>query len=501
MSGEAQPVPHRALITASAMMAMLMQTLDSTIANVALPFMQGSMAASRDEVTWVLTSYVIAAAIMTAPVGWMAVRFGRKRLFIGCIVGFTVASMLCGAAQTLEQLIAFRLLQGMCGAALAPLSQVTMLDIYPFSRRAQAMAIFSMGITMGPIMGPTLGGYLTDLYSWRWVFYVNLPFGILAVIGLALFMPDVPAKPELRFSWYGFAMLALGAAALQMMLDRGQELDWFASREIWIEAATAGLAFYLFLVHMFVAEKPFLSVALFKDRNFASGMVMVFCISSVMMSTAALLAPYLQNLAGYPVYTAGIAMSPRGFGMIGSMFLASRLGMRVDQRKIMAVGLLVLGGAMYEMSTWTPSVTQNEMMLSLIVQGFAIGLVFNPMSVMAYTSLSPVLRGEGTAMQSLARNIGAAIGISITSASLTRGIQTTHADIAAGITPFGRVLQAGDYASRVLDPFTRHGAALLNEMIDHQAQIIAFSNDFRMMTLTVVPPMILLLLMRRHQRA
>ncbi len=230
-------------------------------------------------------------------------------------------------------------------------------------------------------------------------------------------------------------------------------------------------------------------------------MIMVFCISSVMMSTAALLAPYLQNLAGYPVYTAGIAMSPRGFGMIGSMFLASRLGMRVDQRKIMAVGLLVLGGAMYEMSTWTPDVTQNEMMLSLVVQGFAIGLVFNPMSVMAYTSLSPVLRGEGTAMQSLARNIGAAIGISITSATLTRGIQSTHADIAAGITPFDRALQAGDYAGRVLDPFTRHGAAVLDEMINHQAQIIAFSNDFRMMTLTIVPPMLLLFLMRRHQRA
>ena len=483
------------------MVAMLMQSLDSTIANVALPYMQGSMAASRDEVTWVLTSYVIAAAIMTAPVGWMAVRFGRKKLFIGCIVGFTIASMACGAAQTLEQLVAFRLLQGMCGAAIAPLSQATMLDIYPFTLRAQAMAIFSMGITMGPIMGPTLGGYLTDLYSWRWVFYVNLPFGILAITGLAIFMPSVPAKPELRFSWYGFAMLALGAGSMQMMLDRGQELDWFASREIWVEAVLAGLGFYLFLVHMFMAEKPFLSVGLFRDRNFAAGMVMVFCISSVMMSTAALLAPYLQNLAGYPVTAAGIAMAPRGFGMIGSMFLASRLGMRVDQRKIMAVGLLVLGWELYGMSTWTPDVTQTEMMLSLVVQGFAIGLVFNPMSVMAYTTLSATMRGEGTAMQSLARNIGAAIGISVTSTTLTRGIQTTHADIAAGITPFDRALQAGDAAGRVLDPFSRHGAALLDEMINHQAQIIAYNNDFRMMTLTIVPPLLLLFLMRRHARA
>src|ERR1700758_2926748 len=197
-------VPYRGLITASAMLAMFMQTLDSTIANVALPYMQGSMSASSDEITWVLTSYVIAAAIMTAPVGWMAVRFGRKKLFITCVAGFTIASMMCGAAQSLEQLVAFRLLQGMCGAAIAPLSQATMLDIYPFSRRAQAMAIFSMGVTMGPIMGPTLGGYLTDAYSWRWVFSVTLPFGILAVTGLALFMPSAPARPHLRFSWYGF---------------------------------------------------------------------------------------------------------------------------------------------------------------------------------------------------------------------------------------------------------------------------------------------------------
>ncbi len=493
-------VPYRGLITASAMLAMFMQTLDSTIANVALPYMQGSMSASADEITWVLTSYVIAAAIMTAPVGWMAVRFGRKRLFIISIAGFTVASMMCGAAQSLQQLVGFRLLQGMFGAALAPLSQATMLDIYPFSRRAQAMAIFSMGVTMGPIMGPTLGGYLTDAYSWHWVFYVNLPFGILAITGLALFMPSAPARPHLKFSWYGFAMLALGAGALQMMLDRGQELDWFSSREIIVEATLAGLGFYLFVVHMFTADKPFLSPGLFRDRNFSAGMVMVFFISSVMLATSALLAPYLQNLAGYPVYTAGWAMAPRGLGTIASMWLASRLGMRFDQRKIMAVGLLILGWALYIMSTWTPDVTEQQMWVVMIVQGFSIGLVFNPMTVMAYTTLSTQLRGEGTALQSLARNIGSAIGISVTSFTLTRSTQAMHADIAAGITPFDRVLQGGDALSHMLDPATRHGAAMLNQMITQQAQIVAYNNDFRLMTLTILPPLALLFLMRRHAR-
>jgi DHA2 family multidrug resistance protein len=493
-------VANRGLITASAMLAMLMQTLDSTIANVALPYMQGSMSASTDEVTWVLTSYVIAAAIMTAPVGWMARRFGRKKLFIGALVGFTVTSMLCGAAQTLDQLVGFRLLQGMCGAAIAPLSQATMLDIYPFSKRAQAMALFSMGVTLGPIMGPTLGGWLTDAYSWRFVFYVNLPFGILAILGLMIFMKETPSQNSLRFSWYGFGVLALGCGALQLLLDRGQELDWFTSREIIIEAVISGLGFYLFIVHMFTANKPFLTAALFKDRNFCSGMVMVFCVSSVMLSSSALLAPYLQNLAGYPVYTAGWAMAPRGLGTIMSMFLASRLGMRVDQRKIMACGLLVLGWALYQMSTWTPDVTQDQMMLTMVLQGFSIGLVFNPMSVMAYTTLSPQLRGEGTALQSLARNIGSAIGISVTSFTLTRGVQTTHAEIAAGITPFNRVLQMGDYVSRTLSPVTRHGAAMLDDIINQQARIIAYNNDFRLMILTIVPPMVLLMFMRRHTR-
>jgi MFS transporter, DHA2 family, multidrug resistance protein len=493
-------VPHRGLITASAMIAMLMQTLDSTIANVALPYMQGTMSASADEITWVLTSYVIAAAIMTAPVGWMAQRFGRKKLFITCVAGFTVASMMCGAAQSLEQLVVFRLLQGMCGAAIAPLSQATMLDIYPFSRRAQAMAIFSMGVTMGPIMGPTLGGYLTDLYSWRWVFYVNLPFGIIAITGLALFMPSAPARPHLKFSWYGFGVLALGVGALQMMLDRGQELDWFSSREIIVEAVLAGLGFYLFFVHMFTADKPFLASGLFKDRNFASAIVMVFCVSSVMLATSALLAPYLQNLAGYPVYTAGWVMAPRGIGIIASMFLAARMGMRVDQRKIMAFGLISLGWVLYTMSTWTPDVTAEAMIFTMIIQGFSVGLVFNPMTVMAYTTLSPSLRGEATSVQSLARNIGSAIGISVTSFSLTRGVQTTHADIAAGITPFDRVLQGNDAVSHMLNPSTQHGMALLDQMVNHQAQIIAYNNDFRLMMLTIIPPLLLLFLMRKHAR-
>src|SRR5579871_955475 len=500
MSGTTQQVPHRALITLRVMSGNLMQSLDASIANVSLPYMQGSLSTSADEITWVLTSYVIAAAIMTAPVGWMAVRFGRKNLHIACMSGFVIASMLCGMADTLQQMVAFRFLQGMCGAALVPLSQATMLDIYPFERRAQAMAIFGMGVMVGPITGPTLGGYLTEVYNWRYVFYVNLPFGILAVTGLLIFLPKALPRPELRFDWTGFTALAMGVGALQLLLDRGETLDWFSSREIIIEAVLASLGLYLFIVHMFTAERPFLPPGLFLDRNFVCGVSMVFCTATVMLASSALMAPYLESLAGYPVETAGLSMAPRGIGTIIGMQLASRLANVFDHRKLMAVGLLTLGFALNSMSYWTPDVSRGQMIATFVLQGFGIGFVFNPMTVMAFTTLPPALRGYATSLQSLCRNIGQAVGVSVTSLMLVRNAQISHAGIAAGITPFDRVLQAGDNASHMLDPASRHGAAVLDQMINHQAQIIAFNNDFRMMTFVVVPPLLLLLVMRRHEQ-
>ena len=264
-------MPHRLIITLCTVGATLMQALDQTIANVALPYMQGSLSASFDEITWVLTSYITAAAIMTAPVGWMASRFGRKYLFIACLIGFTVTSMLCGAAQSLDEMVLFRLLQGMFGAALVPLSQATMLDIYPVEQRGNAMAIWGVGVMIGPILGPTLGGYLTEMYNWRFVFYINLPFGILATLGLIFFMPRAEPRSSMRFDWTGFAVLSLGIGGIQMMLDRGQDQDWFTSREIIIEAVLGGLGIYLFVVHMLTARRPFIPPALFKDRNFATG--------------------------------------------------------------------------------------------------------------------------------------------------------------------------------------------------------------------------------------
>src|SRR6202023_1603600 len=222
-----EQVPHRLLITLCTVGATLMQALDQTIANVALPYMQGSLSATYDEITWVLTSYITAAAIMTAPVGWLAGRFGRKPLFIGCILGFTIASMMCGAAQSLAQIVAFRLLQGMFSAALVPLSQATLLDIYPPERRGFAMAIWGVGVMLGPIMGPTVGGWLTETYSWRWVFYITLPFGLLAAAGLMIFLPGGGEQGRLRLDWLGFSVLTIGIGSLQFMLGRGPDQDWF----------------------------------------------------------------------------------------------------------------------------------------------------------------------------------------------------------------------------------------------------------------------------------
>src|SRR6218665_303036 len=271
------------------MAGVLMQALDTTIANVALPYMEGSLSASRDQITWVLTSYIIAAAIMTAPVGWMAARFGKKNLIITCIGGFTIASMLCGAAQNLEQMVVFRIIQGVFGAALGPLSQAVMLDMYPPEKRGRVMAIWGMGVMLGPILGPTLGGILTDAYNWRWVFYINVPFGIAACIALWVFFKDTARDSTLRFDWFGFGALSIGLAALQLMLDRGTTKDWFSSTEIVIEAMIPAAALYLFLVHLRTPKNSFIPRSIFRDRNFLSGLVLMFVMGFLLLASSALL--------------------------------------------------------------------------------------------------------------------------------------------------------------------------------------------------------------------
>ena len=490
-------VPHRLLITLCTVGATLMQALDQTIANVALPYMQGSLSATYDEITWVLTSYITAAAIMTAPVGWLAARFGRKYLFITCLIGFTATSMMCGAAQSLPQMVAFRILQGIFGAALVPLSQSTMMDIYPMEQRGQAMAIWGMGVMVGPILGPTLGGYLTEMYNWRYVFYINLPFGILATLGLLFFMPRSHPNFNLKFDWIGFGVLSLGIGGLQMMLDRGQDQDWFGSSEVIAELVLGLLGVYLFVVHMFTGKRPFIPPAIFRDRNFSAGVVMMFAAGTILVSSSSLMAPWLQNLANYPVETAGLVMAPRGIGTMSAMLIGGRLASKIDARKLMAGGILALVWSIWEMTTWTPDVSELRIALTITVQGAGLGFLFIPLQVLAFATLAPQYRTDGASLFSLFRNIGAAIGVSVTSSMLAHNTQVLHATIGAAVTPFNRALQDGGAVQRMWDPATQHGAALLDHVVNQQAQITAYVDDYKMMIFTTLPSLLLLLLMRK----
>jgi DHA2 family multidrug resistance protein len=455
--------------------------------------MQGSLSASSDQITWVLTSYITAAAIMTAPVGWISARFGLKRLFLISMVGFTVASMLCGIAETLPEMVMFRLLQGLFGAALVPLSQSTMLNIYPPERRGSAMAIWGMGVMVGPILGPTLGGYLTELYNWRWVFFVNLPFGILATAGMAVFLPNTESRAGMRFDWLGFGVFAMGIAGLQLMLDRGETQDWFGSTEIIIEAVMAALGFYLFIVHMLTAEKPFITPSVFKDRNLSASLLLMFAVGMVLLAVSALLAPWLQGLGGYPVETAGIVMAPRGVGTMAAMMIAGRLSNKVDARLLMAFGIVLLSWSLYLMTAWTPEVSEWTMVFNTMLQGAGLGFVFIPLQVIAFATLDSALRTEGTALLSLVRNVGSAIGISVTGALVTRNEQVEHSVLSGFVTPLNRAFQG---AASALSPVTAHGAQMLDAIVSRQAEIIAYNNDWKLMMLMALPMLPLLLLMR-----
>jgi DHA2 family multidrug resistance protein len=361
------------MVTICAMTATIMQALDTTIANVALPYMQGSLSASQDQINWVLTSYICAAAIMTAPVGWIANRFGRKRIFIICSGGFTIASVMCGVAQDINQMVLFRLLQGVFGAALVPLSQAVMLDSYALHERAKAMAIWGMGVMMGPIMGPSLGAWLTETYSWHWVFFVNIPFGIFTVAGLMIFMDETKKNFELRFDWFGFLALSVGIGSLQVALDRGEQLGWLGSNEIICEFIVAAVGFYYFFAHSFTTSKPFIQFAIFKDRNFVSGCVFMAVMGLVLYSTVALSSPYLQNVIGYPIITAGLLLATRGSSTFVAMMLVGRLMKYFEARTLIISGLSLTGFSLFYMTGWTDQTGVPEIVTVSIVQGLASG--------------------------------------------------------------------------------------------------------------------------------
>ncbi|EQA99412.1 DHA2 family multidrug resistance protein [Sphingobium wenxiniae] len=497
MTAPAYPEPgRRRLITFSVLVATMMTSLDMTIANVALPHIQGSVSASQEEIIWVLTSYMVAAAIFTPVTGWLASRFGQKRVMMLSIIGFTFVSGLCGIANNLSELVLFRILQGVCGAALVPISQAVLLDINPPERHGPAMAIWGMGAIVGPIIGPALGGWLTDNFSWRWVFYINVPFGVLSCIGLASFASARQDAPP-RFDFVGFGLLAIAIASFQLMFDRGQQQDWFSSTEICIEAAFAAFFFYFFLVHTLTTDRPFVDIRLFKDRNFVVGCIFGMFMGAVLFSVLALLPPMLEGLMGYPVVLTGLVTAPRGIGTMISMYMAGQLVRRLDVRIPLFAGLLIFCVSSHMMTGFSLQMDERLVITSAFVQGLASGLVFLSISTLVFASLDQRFRNEGAAIFTLLRSIGGTIGIAVLQAMTIRNSATVHARLVEGVRPDNPVM-----AWRVPDfDFTLPSAvARLNAEITRQASMVAYIDSFWMLFAGSIAVMPLLLLARPPKR-
>ena len=483
----------RGLVTAAIMAATVMHALDMTIANVALPHMQGTLLATQDQISWVLTSYVIASAIMTPPTGILAARLGRKRFFLWSIAGFTAASLLCGVASSLTEMVIFRILQGGCGAALIPVSQAILLDTYPRERHAQAMALWGVGVMVGPILGPTLGGSLTELYDWRWVFFINLPVGIIAMLGVAASVPETPREPNRSFDFTGFALLTLAIGSFQLMLDRGELEGWFESTEIVVEATIAGLCLYGFIVHSATVDRPFIDLALLRDRNYAIGVLLIFLINLMMLATLALLPTFLQGLLGYPIVETGYLMMPRGIGTMVAMVVVSRISNAVDARLIVTCGLLLTSWSMWEMAGFNMNVDEHSVIVTGALQGFGMGLIFSPLSAMTFSTLAPQLRTDGAAVFSLLRNLGSSIGVSVMIALLSQGRQLHRSQLVEHVTPFSPALKD------VPEGFgldTLSGLLRLSEEISRQAAMLAYIGDFYLLMLVPLIPLPLVLILR-----
>ncbi len=481
------------LVTCVVMLATFITVLDSTIANVALPHMQASLGAASDTVTWVLTSYIVAAAIATPLTAWLGGKVGRKRLFVFAIGGFVVASMLCGLAQSLEQMVFFRLLQGASGAFLVPLGQSFLLDAYPKEKHGQAMALWGVGVMVGPVMGPVLGGWLTDNFEWRWVFYVNLPFGLLALFGALAVLPN-PDKLMRKFDAFGFLALGVGIGALQLMLDRGQQLDWFSSWEVRIEAAVCAIGLWVFGVHIFTARDTILPSALLKDGNIVTGFAFIFLVGMLQVATSALLPPMLEQLYGYPVVISGLTMAPRGVGTMAGMLLVGRLIGRIDARIMMITGMSLVAITMFWMTGFSPLMGSGPFLWSGLVQGFGIGLIFVPLNTLAFATVPAVLRTEAASFFSLLRNLGGSVGVSLSVGVLARQTQIAHADIGSAVSPF-TVPGADPNLAQALGATGDTIVAMLDATVNGQAAMIAYLDDFTLMmwlSLAAIPLVLVL---------
>jgi DHA2 family multidrug resistance protein len=493
------PTGERLIVTVGVMMAVLLQVLDTTIANVALPHMQASLSATQDSINWVLTSYIVASAIALPISGWLADKVGRKRLLLTSVAGFTIASMLCATATSLGEMVVFRAFQGVSGAFIVPLAQATLFDINPREKHGQAMALFGGGVMIGPIMGPVLGGWLTDNYNWRWVFLVNLPVGIICALVMLRFMPKTETH-ERKFDMFGFALLGIALAALQMFLDRGEQNDWLSSWETLIELGLAIGAGWMFVVHMVTAKQPLFERTLFTDRNFATSLVFMAVTGVLLLAGLALLPPLLQNMYGYSVLQSGFLTAPRGIGTLLSMLIAGRLTGKVDARLLVGIGVVLMGASLSMMTGFAIDQPSRPVIVSGVVQGLGLGLIFVPLQTLAFETLASRLRTTGAALLNLSRNIGGSIGISIVSTQLVRLTQVAHADLAQNITQ-QTLPTANPEILQTIAPVAGPAAlAVINAEVTRQALFIAYLDDFKLMMLVSFAILPLLLFMRRGHR-
>ena len=472
----AKDIENRIPITGGLMLATLMNTLDSTIANVALPHIQGSVSAASDQIVWVLTSYIIATAIMTPLSGWLSQKFGRKRMFLFSIAGFTAASILCGLATSLPEIVIFRLIQGVAGASMMPLSQATMLDIYPQRLIPRVMSIWSAAVILGPILGPTLGGWLTEELSWRWVFYINVPIGILAFLAVYTFMDRDDGGRERPFDFLGFGALVLFIGGFQMLVDRGPGQDWFESREIWIEAALSLAGLYVFVVQTITAEHPFFHRDLAKDGNFVVTTGFAVFVGVLLFSSGALLPSFMQSLLGYSALQSGVASMTRGLGSLAAFLVVPFLIVRFGPRMVLLAGVLLSSWALWQMGQFDLSMTAGPIETSGLIQGLGTGLLFAPLNTLAYTKLSPVHRVEGTIVATMARSLGASLGISVVQAMLIRDAAAAHSGLSEHITATDPVLRWA--MPQMFSLQSPAGLAALNGEVTRQGAMISYDAVF-----------------------
>ena len=478
------PVPQRSrwLLATATVLATLLYSIDSTIVNVALPHMQGSLQATQDQAAWIVTAYIVMSAIATPLAGWFGARFSLRRVLLVSIAGFTAGSILCGVATSLTQMVGFRMLQGGFGAALVPLCQVTLLREFPRESHGRVMALWGVGVMVGPILGPTLGGWLTDEFSWRWAFYINLPVGVLAFIALLISMPKGQPEKSRPFDVKGFVFLSLAVGLFQLMLDRGETNDWFSSPEIVAEAFFSAVAIYMFIVHSLTRDHPFVDIHLFKDRNFTIALLIQLCIGAFVLSPAVLLPTFLQQLQGYTPTQAGVLMASRGVASIFAMFAAGRLVTVIEPKRTLLIGIATVTLSMWMMASFDIDTPASQFIIVGLIQGFGIPLAFMPITFVAFATLPDASRTEAGVLLTLVRNIGGSAGISVAIALLSHSAQVNQAYLSEFFTAFSfdRWLALGSQPGANLAT-----GGLLGE-IGKQALAIAYSNDFHVLALATL---------------